>query len=187
MNNTPLERLLTDAALGELASDSRWLLERYLSEHPEHRREVEEIGATVALARQTLKAREPEELPLPPMPNLRQPHWTTRLRWLLPPAVGAACLMIGWSLGALQGQTSPREVPRATRTDPRLAPSSPRPRIAMAGSQRQPGGFWSSERWTARILRARGTHKGTPRIIEWQSPFVPKVEEGRTPEPGPND
>lgn len=171
--DTPLERLLIDASLEEPEPDWQWLLEQYLAEHPEHREQAEAIQTTVGVARQTLAATRPGRAALPPLPDFERAGRGGFIRGLLWPAFATLCLLLGWTFGSLQSQESPSE-PVAVTSQRALQTVAPA-RLTFNEGARPSGDFWSRGRWAERFQRNRD-REGSSRMIEWQSPFVPKIE-----------
>ena len=175
--DTPLERLLIDASLGEPDPDWRWLLEQYLAEHPEHRKQAEALRATVGLAKETLAATRPARAALPPRPDFeRAGRGRFFPQWLLWPAFATLCVLIGWTFGSLQSQQSPSE-PAAVTSQAALRTVAP-VQLASGEGERPSGDFWSHRRWAERFQR-NPLGQSRLRTIEWEAPFVPKIE-GRT-------
>lgn len=176
-SDTPLERLLIDASLGEAGPDWSWLLEEYLTEHPEHREQAEAIRATLGLAKETLAAVRPARVALPPMPDFeragRSRFLTPRLLW---PALATICLLLGWTLGSIQSPGSFRPQGAGTPGLQSTALTATPVRLTTGEAEHPSGGFWSQGRWVQRFQRNR-RREDASRMIEWQAPFVPKIEE----------
>ena len=147
-------------------------------QHPEHQQQADTLRATVDLAKRTLTAAQPSRAPLPPMPDLGRTGRGSFIQWLLWPAFATICLLMGWTLGNLQSQGLSRQPVIATAPAQPTVQRAASVRLASGEGARPSGDFWSGQRWAERFQRHRET-EGTVRRIEWQAPFVPKIE-GRT-------
>jgi len=174
-NKAYLETLLLESSLGNLPEETKWLIEAYLKDHPEHREEAVRLQLTTQLASRALRAAAPERTPLPSMPRLRPSSGFFTLRPLLWPVACVGCLLLGWFLPGPASRKSDFTRPSVT---PRIA-TSPNPVLArQPGAMRDKagddsGGLWSTRRW---IESRSAPRKKQPAGggIEWNGPLRPK-------------
>jgi hypothetical protein len=168
-----LERLLIDREMNELPEDARWLLERYLEERPEYRKEANSTRETLSLARRTLRQAAPAPAPLPEFPRLRpsaQHRWKPFALW---PAICLFCLTIGWLAGQKYSMEEPISRPMAVvpavESIPETVSVTP-PAAVAAEPERE---IWSVRRWMPQVASDR---KAVSRksVIEWEEPFKPR-------------
>jgi len=168
-----LDRLLIDREMNELPEDAKWLLERYLEEHPEYRKEVVATRETLSLARRTLRQASPAPSPLPELPRLRpsaQHSWKPFALW---PAICLFCLATGWMAGQKYSGNEPSSRPIAAQpaVEPIPEPVSITPALAVAAKPEKE--IWSVRRWMPQVASDR---KAVSRksVIEWEEPFKPR-------------
>jgi len=180
MDERHLENLLTDQALGELSPSAAWLLEQYLTEHPEQRRLADQVNQTVDLARRALLEPDRMEASLPPMPEfatVQRRRWISFVLW---PAACAACLAAGWMLNVATG-TIHSDKTQIVAVNVPIAPvtksgSSEPVRLAAAAKDAE-AGFWSVRSIAERAIRQRRPADTTAGIV-WKAPFQPKIDRG---------
>lgn len=180
MDERHLENLLTDQALGELSPSAAWLLEQYLTEHPEQRCLADQVNQTVDLARRALLEPDRMEASLPPMPEfatVQRRRWISFVLW---PAACAACLAAGWMLNvAIETIHADKPQIAAVRTvDVPVAKnrSSEPVRLAAAAKDSEEG-FWSVRSIAERATRQRRPAETASGIV-WKAPFQPKIDRG---------
>lgn len=180
MDEQHIENLLTDQTLGELSPSAAWLLEQYLTEHPEQRRLADQVNQTVDLARRALLEPDRMEASLPPMPEfatVQRRRWISFVVW---PAACAACLAAGWMLNAATGpihanKTQIAAVPAPVTPNAKNGSSEP-VRLAAAAKDSEEG-FWSVRSIAERATRQRRPAETTTGIV-WKAPFQPKIDRG---------
>jgi anti-sigma factor RsiW len=129
MKSDVLERLLIDRAAGELSPDVEELLEAHLQQDPAARREAEEIGETLRLARLALAGQT-----IVALPGLRSSWRVPSWAWAM-----AACFVCGLSLGIFGA--------RGRSALPRIASIPSRETAAITTADES--GFWSARRLQA--------------------------------------
>ncbi|HOW72995.1 MAG TPA: hypothetical protein PKY77_20550 [Phycisphaerae bacterium] len=169
MERHHIESLVADQLLGELSAPASWLLERYLAEHPEYAREVEQVRRTIRLAKSALLTTQPAETPLPPMPRLHHRGWTVRMRNVAWPAACAACLMLGWLLGPAAPTASPtvHQAKSIVKREGQVGSERPSTMVVAGAAD---GQFWSVRSWVERSSRSPKGAAGASAIV-WKAPF----------------
>ncbi|MBP7936037.1 MAG: hypothetical protein KA354_15445 [Phycisphaerae bacterium] len=169
MERHHIESLVADQALGELSVPASWLLERYLAEHPEYAREVDQMRRTIRLAKSALLTAQPAESPLPSMPRLHPRGWTVRMRNVAWPAACAACLMLGWFLRptAPTASQTVNQANSVVKREGQVGSERPSTMVVAGAADEQ---FWSVRSWVERSSRSSKGTAGASAIV-WKAPF----------------
>jgi anti-sigma factor RsiW len=152
MNDVILDRLMLDAALGELDEDVLELLMAQLEGDSQKTREVEELGKLVGEARRAMKEECPVEPELREMPRLRiNPimTWSGRI------AAMAACLVIGFAIARMRPAKQVEIVVRERAAVPAI--------VAVNDVKPAPEGeLWSAQRIYRNALEVNRNEKPKP-------------------------
>ena len=160
MNNTALDTLLIDRALGALTPEMEMLLDAYLAQNPEVSGELERTFDTVNLVRDALKEESTVSLPefLAPI-RIRQRKIR---RYTLQVAGMAATLVIGVFFGQYHMDSSLTSVPSPTYA---VAESEPVPKATGIWSitpdrHRRPTRQPSNWKWHSPVQQPRLVNRG---------------------------
>jgi anti-sigma factor RsiW len=160
MNDSILERLMMDAALGALNEDVQELLMAHLAGDESKTRQAEELRGLVTQAREAMK----EECPAQPdlqgterrMKIDRAVVWGRRI------VAMAACLLIGFGIARLRPARQVEVVVREKPADP--------PVVVINDVRPAPEGeLWSAQRIYRNAIEVNRTEKpktGTRRIFQ---------------------
>jgi anti-sigma factor RsiW len=159
MNDATVERLMMDAALGGLSEDVVELLMAYLERDPEKVREVQELQALIAKAREAIK----EECPAQPdLQAMRPSQINQTMRWGGRIAAMAACLLIGFGIARM------RPAPQVEV----VVHEKPANAAAVAMNEARPasdGELWSASRIYRNAVEVNRNERpkvGTKRILQ---------------------
>jgi len=152
MNDSALERLMMDAALGGLNEDVLQLLMAHLQEDSQKVREVEELRRLVGEAREAMKEECPVEPGLREMPGLRISPVMT---WSGKIAAMAACLVIGFAIARMRPARQVEVVAREKPVTPAI--------VAVNDARPAPEGeLWSAQRIYRNALEVNRNEKPKP-------------------------
>lgn len=175
--NPMIDKLLTDRALGELPSEAAWLLDQYLTEHPEYYPLARQTEETVRLARVALCEESATGKPMSHVAAVGRGASVRPWRLAVRAASLAACVLLGVWIGVAVGPRGSQ--PTAASPQPSAVSAAGAPAAmhgtALAASTPTPG-FWSTYAWAGR--RWQRVEPSGGRVIEWDGPFVPRWKRG---------